>query len=72
MPDQSGWDYEAHPGDCCPADDGLMHTVHCRECAGTGVFPVPWIDRPVPQDDTLCVACKGSGRAIVGTSGGGR
>lgn len=62
---QTGWAYASHPGDChADVMDGVW-SVCCRECAGTGVFPVPWIARPVLRDDTSCVACKGSGRALV-------
>jgi hypothetical protein len=64
------WDYTTHPGDCHErAEDGVW-TVCCRECAGTGVFPVPWINsveegRGDP-DACSCVACKGTGRSTVG------
>lgn len=63
------WNYDAHPGDCCARhepDD--TWSVCCRECAGTGVFPVPWISSPAEgagRDDASCVRCKGSGRATV-------
>lgn len=61
-----GWDYGQHPGDCCPTAtaDGVL-TVCCRECAGTGVFPVPWIDEPTRQAEALCINCKATGRAVV-------
>jgi hypothetical protein len=63
------WDYETHPGDCHPRREGGTWTTCCRECAGTGVFPVPWIDSPDAgrsDPDASCVACKASGRAVVG------
>lgn len=62
------WDYEAHPGDCCPRVEGDAHTVCCRECAGTGVWPVPWIDSPAQgagREDATCVRCKASARMEV-------
>lgn len=60
------WDYGTHPGDCCPRTEGGVWTVCCRECAGTGVFPVPWISRPSEGgEDASCVKCKATGRAIV-------
>ena len=62
------WDYDGHPGDCCPRVIGDLHTVHCRECAGTGVWPVPWIGSPaegIGREDSTCVQCKASGRMEV-------
>ena len=62
------WDYAGHPGDCCPKVINGVHTVHCRECAGTGVWPVPWIDTPsdgAGREDATCVRCKASGRMEV-------
>lgn len=63
------WNYDLHPGDCCARLDGDVWTVCCRECAGTGVFPVPWIDTPsqgrADMDACSCVHCKGEGWHIV-------
>jgi hypothetical protein len=62
------WDYDAHPGDCHPRIDGSVWTVCCRECAGTGVFPVPWVESVTEgrrAEDAGCVACKETGRAVV-------
>lgn len=66
----SDWNYDAHPGDCCALrePDGTW-SVCCRECAGTGVFPVPWIDSVSEGRSDMascsCVRCKGTGRATV-------
>jgi len=71
----TGWDYAAHPGDCCPRVRGALWEVCCRECAGTGVFPVPWcptVEQARADPDASCVACKGSGRAVVGFAACGR
>lgn len=69
MADADVWDYDTHPGDCHPRRDGDVWTVCCRECAGTGVFPVPWIDRPSQGRDDMAacsdVYCKGTGRHVV-------
>ncbi|QPO17055.1 hypothetical protein SEA_DEXDERT_59 [Gordonia phage Dexdert] len=61
------WDYTEHPGDCHPRTDDGVITVCCRECAGTGAFPVPWADTPerAIATDGGCVACKETGRAFV-------
>lgn len=63
------WDYDDHPGDCCPRVEGAVWTVCCRECAGTGVFPVPWIETVAQGRADMatcsCVRCKGTGRAAV-------
>lgn len=67
--EQEGWDYATHPGDCHPHRDGDTWTTCCRECAGTGVFPVPWVTTVAEgraDPDASCVKCKGSGRAVVG------
>ena len=63
------WDYATHPGDCHPRKEDGTWTTCCRECAGTGVFPVPWINSPAEgrdDPDASCVACKASGRTVVG------
>lgn len=64
----SGWDWDKHPGDCHPRmNDGFWSTC-CAECAGTGVWPVPWISTvDQGRTDPLagCVSCKNTGRAIV-------
>lgn len=62
------WDYASHPGDCCPRIESGLHTVCCRECAGTGMFPVPWVQSVAEartSGDAGCVACKETGRAVV-------
>lgn len=62
------WDYEDHPGDCCALVIDGARTVCCRDCAGTGVWPVPWI-RNVTEGradpDAACVLCKATGRSVV-------
>jgi hypothetical protein len=66
------WDYTTHPGDCHPRQADGVWTTCCPECAGTGVFPVPWISSPAEgrdDPDASCVACKASGRAVVGLAG---
>jgi hypothetical protein len=62
-----GWDYDTHPGDCHPRLEDGVWTVCCRECAGTGGWPVPWADTPADAIATNggCVACKETGRAAV-------
>jgi hypothetical protein len=66
---KTGWDYAEHPGDCHPRKIGAAWVVCCRECAGTGVFPVPWINTPEEgrkrMDDSSCVSCKGTGYSTV-------
>lgn len=65
---REGWNYDEHPGDCHPETvDGVITTC-CRECAGTGAFPVPWAETPDEAIRTAggCVACKETGRAILG------
>lgn len=66
----SDWDYATHPGDCHTRREAARSwTACCRECAGTGVFPVPWIDTPAEGREDLgacsCVACKATGRTGV-------
>ena len=63
-----GWDYDTHPGDCHPRRTDGCWTTCCAECAGTGIWPVPWINSPDEgrdDPDASCVACKGSGCAVV-------
>lgn len=63
-----GWRYDEHPGDCHSETDGECWTTCCRECAGTGVWPVPWIatvEQGRGDDSASCVSCKGTGRAVV-------
>lgn len=60
-PARTGWDYETHPGDCHPVRDDDAWWTCCRECAGTGVFPAPWITTVeqgrTDMDTCACVAC---------------
>lgn len=62
------WNYAEHPGDSHARQEGGAWTTCCGECAGTGVFPVPWI-RSVPEGradpDASCVRCKASGRTVA-------
>lgn len=65
---ESGWDYALHPGDCHPRVVGAVWVACCRECAGTGVWPVPWIatvDDGRDDPSASCVSCKGTGRAEI-------
>lgn len=40
-------------------DRGVAY-IPCRDCCGTGHFPVPWDAREQPGSD-FCVKCKGQG-----------
>lgn len=74
---KDGWDFTEHPGDCHPAVVDGCWTTCCRECAGTGIFPVPWIGSvdegrariAGDVDDVSCVSCKGTGRSLVMVAG---
>lgn len=69
-----GWNYTEHPGDCHPVRKDGVWTTCCRECAGTGVFPVPWIQSATEgkaDPDASCVACKATGRSVVGLAAPG-
>lgn len=76
--DLNRWDYDTHPGDCHPTREGGFWWVCCRECAGTGVFPVPWIRSPIEGtarflagcEDATCVQCKATGRHPVTLAAG--
>lgn len=65
----SAWEYDRHPGDCHQRRNDGVWTTCCLECAGTGGFPVPWVTtvaEALADPDASCVACKSTGRAIVG------